>query len=345
MTKYSTLSDVGRCAAIAFGVMAMLAPATIAVANAATVTDLPSPGKPGKHYHFDLITKSNASPYWLAVREGADAAGKKFSVSVSFDAPRTGTDLAAQIAMVNNAVTAAPNGIILAAQNPKALLGPVRKALKHHIPVVTVDSGLSPNVADCFLATSNIAAAADLAKYAAEHLMNRTGQYAIVDPNHTASTNIERPAGFMKGMKAYSAIKKMGPIQYAQNSVSRGIGIATNLLTQYPKLKMIFGVNDRSALSAAEAIQRKHANVKVVGFDADLGEIKFVKSGILKASILQSPYDMGYYAVVALLDEIAGKSIPKRIDTPYFLLTSSNLHTSEATQAIRQYAPKYKPTR
>lgn len=342
MKKPSTLRSGLRGAAIAFGVAAMAAPVAFAGGKAATVANLPKPGKPAKHYHFDLITKSNASPYWLAVREGADAAGKKFGVSVSFNAPSSGTDLAAQIGMVNNAVTAGPDGIILAAQNPKALLGPVRNALKHHIPVVTVDSGLSPNISDCFLATSNVEAAAHLAKYTADHLMNKKGQYAIVDFNHTASTGIERPTGFMKGMKSYSSIKKMGPIQYSQNSISKGIGITTNLLTQYPKLKVIFGANDRAALGPAEAIARKHAKVKVVGFDADLGEIKFIKNGIIQASILQSPYDMGYYAVVALLDKIAGKAIPKRIDTPYFMLTPSNLDTKQATKAIQQYAPKYK---
>ncbi|MGC9270682.1 substrate-binding domain-containing protein [Acidiphilium sp.] len=312
-------------------------------APAATIAALPIPAKPTKHYHFELITKSNASPYWLAVRDGADAAAKKFGVSVSFEAPASGLDLAGQIGMVNNAVTAGTDGLILAAQNPQALLKPVKSALAHHIPVVTVDSGLSPNIADCFLATSNIGAAAALAKYTAQHLMHGKGQYAIVDFNHTASTGIARPKGFMLGMKSFTAIKRMGPIEYSQNDVSTGLRIATTMLTQYPKLAVIFGANDRAALGPAEAVQRAHSKVRVVGFDADLGEIAYVKSGVIQASILQSPYDMGYYAVVALLDKIAGKTLPKRIATPYFLLTPKNLATSKATAAIRQYAPTYQP--
>ena len=314
-----------------------------AIAAAPTVHSLPVPAKPAKHYHFTLITKSNASPYWLAVREGADAAAKKFGVSVAFEAPASGTDLAGQIGMVNNAVTGGTDGIILAAQNPQALLKPVKSALAHHIPVVTVDSGLSPNISDCFLATSNVGAAAALAKYTADHLMGGKGQYAIVDFNHTASTGIARPKGFMLGMKSYPHIKKMGPIQYSNNDVSAGLRIATTMLTQYPHLKVIFGANDRAALGPAEAVQRAHAKVKVVGFDADLGEIALVKAGIIQASILQSPYDMGYYAVVALLDKLDGKTLPKRINTPYFLLTPKNLGSSQATAAIRQYAPKYNP--
>jgi ribose transport system substrate-binding protein len=314
-----------------------------AIAQAASVKDLPTPAKPAKHYTFELITKSNASPYWLAVRDGADAAAKKYGVTVNFEAPASGLDLASQIGMVNNAVTAGVDGIILAAQNPQALIKPAQGALAKHIPVVTVDSGLAGNVADCFLATSNVGAAKALAVYAAEHLMNKKGQYAIVDFNHTASTGIERPQGFVAGMKQYSGIKRMGPIRYSQNDVSTGLNIATNMLTQYPKLDLIFGANDRAALGPAEAVQRAHSKVKIVGFDADLGEIAYVRSGIIQASILQSPYDMGYYAVIAVLDRLAGKTLPKQISTPYFLLTPQNLSSAQATAAIKQYAPDYKP--
>ncbi len=310
---------------------------------AASVKDIPTPAKPAKAYHFELITKSNASPYWLAVKEGADAAAAKWGVHVAFEAPASGLNLPAQIAMVNNAVTAGVDGIVLAAQNPKALLKPVQSAMAHHVPVITVDSGLSPNIADSFLATSNVGAAAALARYTATHLMDHSGEYAIIDFNHTSSTGIARPTGFEQGMKGFASIKRMGPVLYSENSISKGISLASNLLTEYPNLKVIFGANDRSALGPANAVARAHGKTRVVGFDADLGEIPFIHSGVIQASILQSPYDMGYYAVVELLDVIQGKSVPKRIDTPYFLLTPANLGSKAATAAIRQYAPKYQP--
>ena len=314
-----------------------------ALAQVATVQDIHLPATPSKHYTFELITKSNASPYWLAVKEGVDAAAAKYGVTAKFEAPANGLDLAAQIGMVNNAVTAGVDGIILAAQNPEALLNPVRNVLNANIPLVTVDSGLKPNIADSFLATSNVEAAAALARYTATHLMGKSGQYAIIDFNHTASTGIERPKGFELGMKDFPSAKRVGPVLYSENSLSKGISLTNNLLTEYPNLKIIFGANDRSALGPATAIAAAGSKVQVVGFDADLGEIKYVKSGIIQASILQSPYDMGYYGVVELLDILQGHTVPKVVTTPYFLLTPSNLNTPEATRAIQQYAPSYKP--
>jgi ribose transport system substrate-binding protein len=309
--------------------------------SGAKISDIPQPNKPVKHYTFELITKSNASPYWLAVKEGADAAAKDYGVTVRFEAPSSGLDLASQIAMVNNAVTAGVDGIVLAAQNPKALLEPVRAAQKAGIPVVTVDSGLSPDISYSFLATDNIGAAAYLAKYTADKLMDQKGEYAIVDFNHTASTGIERPQGFEQGMKAFPSISMEGVVLYTENEISRGINLTNNLLTSYPNLNVIFGANDRSALGPAEAVANAHSKVKVVGFDADLGEIKYIKMGVIQASILQSPYDMGYYGVVELIDILQGKSVPHRVNTGFFLLTPDNLNTHQATKAIQQYAPSY----
>ena len=314
----------------------------MAATQSVGVSAVPLPSTPVTHYTFELITKSNASPYWLAVKQGADAAAKAYGVTVNFEAPSSGTDLASQIAMVNNAVTAKVNGIVLAAQNPSALLDPVRSAMKAGIPVVTVDSGLSPDISDSFLATSNIAAASALAKYTADNLMGQNGQYAIIDFNHTASTGIQRPQGFEQGMKAFPNVTMDGVVQYSNNDVATGISEADNMMTSYPNLKVIFGANDRSALGPAEAIANANSKVRIVGFDADLGELKYVKSGVIEASILQSPYNMGYYGVVELIDLLQGTSVPHRVNTGFFLLTPKDLSTAQATAAIKQYAPTYK---
>lgn len=297
----------------------------------------------GKSYHFELITKSNATPYWLAVKEGADAAAKKLgTVTVTFEAPPKGTDLTQQIDMVNNAVTAHVDGIILAAQQPSALAGPVKNAQKAGVPVITVDSGVSPNVAKSFLATSNTKAAAALAKYTAK-LAGGHGQYGIIDFNQVASTGRKRPTGFKQGMTSFSGFKFIG-MQISNNVVAKGKSEALSMIQSHPNLNLMFGANDRAALGVAEAVQAAHKSKQIVvaGFDADLGELPLIKSGVIKASVLQSPYQMGYQAVMEMVQVKQGTSVPKRVDTPYFILTPKNVGTAKAIHFIQQYVPSYK---
>jgi len=298
--------------------------------------------KNSKSYTFELITKSNASPYWLAVKDGADAAASKMGVKVNFEAPASGTDLATQISMMQNAVAAHVSGIILAAQNPQALLTPVKNAEKAGVPVVTVDSGVSPNVADSFAATSNIGSSANLAKFVAAKVHNH-GEYAIIDFNLEASTGIERPQGFRKGMATLKGMKYIG-MQLCNNSVATATSEAEAFIESHPKINVIFGANDRAALGVAAAVKQMHKVGKIVvaGFDADLGEVGLIKSGVISASVLQSPYDMGYTAVMNLIKIKEGKKVPKVVSTTYLIVTPQNIKTAKATSMIQQYIPTYK---
>ncbi len=311
-------------------------------ASGSSASSSSSSGSSGKSYTFELITKSNASPYWLAVKEGADAAAKKYGVKVNFEAPASGTDLQSQISMVQNATTAHVSGIILAAQNPSALLGPVKAAQAQGIPVVTVDSGISPNISKSFLATSNVSSSAQLAKYVAKKA-GGSGQYAIVDFNQEASTGVLRPKGFKQGMASFPGFKFVG-MQLSNNSIPTARSEATAFLVSHPNIKVIFGANDRSAIGVAEAVQAQHLVGKVIvaGFDADPGEVNLIKSGAISASVLQSPYQMGYQAVQELKSIKAGKSVPKRVDTPYKIVTQKNIGSPSSIKAIQQYIPNYK---
>jgi ribose transport system substrate-binding protein len=290
-----------------------------------------------KHYHFELITKSNASPYWLAVKAGADAAAKKLGDTVTFEAPASGTDLSTQLSMFNNAVTTHVDGIILAAQDPQPLSGPVANAIKAGIPVVTVDSGVSPQTSDSFLATSNIGAAAQVCAYGAK-LAGGKGEYGIIDFNQTASTGIERPTGCKQGMAKYPGFKFAG-MQLGNNIIATGKAETEAMLQSHPGINLMFGANDRSALGVAEGVEAMHKTkqVTVVGFDADLGEVPLIKNGVIKGSLLQSPYTMGYQAVQELVAIKAGKPVPKLVNTKTFIVTPQNVSTATAKQYLAQY--------
>lgn len=338
------MTEVGsprRSRALAWPVAMLAISAVLLAACSSPPKASTSSSSTSKHYTFELITKSNASPYWLAVKAGADAAAAKEGVTVNFEAPASGTDLATQIGMVNNAVTTHVDGIILAAQTPTGLLSPVQHAISSGIPVVTVDSGVSPNVSNSFLATSNVQAAAALARYTGK-LAGGKGQYAIIDFNEISSTGIARPKGFRQGMASFPSFTFVGQ-KISNNSIATGRAEAAGLLASHPGITLIFGANDRAAIGAAEAVQAAHLVGKVIvaGFDADLGEVNLIKQGVISASVLQYPYQMGYQAVLELMKIKAGASVPKRVDTPYTIATKQNISSPAVIKAIKQYIPTY----
>jgi ribose transport system substrate-binding protein len=288
-----------------------------------------------------LITKSNATPYWLAVKDGAKSAAKKQgNVKISFQAPSKGTDLQKQISMVNNAVTRHVDGIILAAQQPSALTGPVQKAQEQGVPVITVDSGVKKGASKSFLATSNVGAAKHLAKYTAK-LAGKKGQYGIIDFNQVASTGRERPKGFKKGMSKFSGFSYVG-MQISKNNVGKGKQQTEAMLQSHPKINLMFGANDRAALGVAEGVKAagKSKQITVAGFDADAGELPLIKKKVIDATVLQSPRSMGQQAVEEMVKIKHGKSVPKQVNTPYFIVTPKNIKSKKAQSFIKQYVNK-----
>jgi ribose transport system substrate-binding protein len=225
--------------------------------------------------------------------------------------------------------------------SPTALISSAKEAESKGIPVIATDSSLNAG-SKTYISVPDQEAADAVAKYAAG-LVGGKGQYAVINYSMSTSSGIERQDGFQQGMKAYPGMKYEG-MQISGGVVETALQETTTLLERDPSINVIFGANDRSALGVAEAVQRLHMQNKVVvvGFDADLGEIGYVKNGVLKGSMLQSPVTMGYDAVLALRDAWAHKQLPSYEPVPYHLVTSQNYSKPASIAAIAEYISGYK---
>ena len=291
---------------------------------------------------IEFIPSSNATPYFLREYAGVQQEAAKYGYKTIFQAPSVSVDVGKQIGMVYEAVTRNVDGIILVPYSPTALLPPVNKAMAAHIPVVATDSTLTPMSAVTFTAVPNEKAAAAVAAYAAK-LVGGKGAYGIIDYNLSTTSGRARRDGFKAGM-AQSPGMSFAGLKISHSIPQTALTETTTMIERNPKINVIFGANDRSALGAAEAIQRLHLQDKVVvvGFDADLGEIDYIKSGVIKASVLQSPVLMGKTAVDVLHGIFVGAKAPEKyLPLPFTLVTSKNYSDPTSVDAIRQYIENY----
>jgi len=293
---------------------------------------------------IEFIPSESTTPYFLREYDGIKQAAAKYGYSTLFRAPYAISDVSAQINMTDTAITRGVAGIILVPSSPTALLPPVRKAMAKQIYVIATDSTLTPMNAATYIAVPNEKAAAAAAEFAA-NAVHGQGQYAIIDYNLSTTSGRQRNDGFRAGMAKHPGMVFAG-LQLSNGVPQTALQETTTLLERNPKINVIFGANDRSALGVAEAVERMHKQdqVVVVGFDADLGEINYIKSGVIKASVLQSPVLMGEEAVEALheLFTSPGKTLAKDTPVPFTLVTSKNVGDPQSVTAIRQYIGDYK---
>lgn len=293
-------------------------------------------GGGGKHMTIAVIPKGTSQSYWLAVKAGADAAGAEAKATVQWEGPTEETDFDGQIRILQNAITRKVSAIVLAACDAKSLVPYVKQAIAAGIPVVTIDSGLTPDISTAFLATDNKkggeAGAAALLKS-----ISNTGKVGLLPFIKGAGSSDDREQGFKTGISKTPAVDLGSRILYSNSDVAVGLDKTKSLLTSTPDLAGIFAANQGGAEGAIQAIkqQGKVGKVKLVCYDASDAEIAALRDGTVEALIVQNPYRMGYEGVKTALKALGGEKIePRVIDTGVTTVTKANIDTPEIQKLL-----------
>jgi ribose transport system substrate-binding protein len=272
-----------------------------------------------------VVPKSVGLFYWGTVHAGAAAAAKKYHVNIIWKGTETETDVAGQVNIIQDFVNRHVDGIAFAASDAHGLAGMANSAKAQGIPVVNIDSGLSPQTPP-LVATNNVAAAGKAADIL-DQLVGGKGQVALLPFVPSAETSIQRQQGFQNELKKYPGLQ-LAATQFDQSDITKALSATENILTSHPNLKGIFAANEPGVIGAVHALQERGlvGKVKVVGFDNAPDEVSALSAGQVQALIVQNPYQIGYQGVVEALDLINHKSVPQSVDTGSTVVTKSNMN-------------------
>jgi ABC-type sugar transport system substrate-binding protein len=291
----------------------ILAAATLALMTGSAFAD---------KFLVDMKGPGAGNPFWAAVEAGAKEKGKELGVDVVVMSPPTESDVASQIAQVEDMIAQGLDGIAIAPTDPNALAPVVDAAKAKKIPVVFIDTK-GTNEGVTFIGTDNEAGA----KLAADFICGKIAKgsdVAILQGIITQSTGQARANGSKAGLEACGL--KVVAEQTGEWDRAKGQAAMENILTGNPNIKAVFASNDNMGLGAVEALKAagKLADVMVVGFDANPDAAASILAGDMTASVAQAPKNMGGLSIKALVDLKAGKTIDPVIDTGTQVVDKSN---------------------
>lgn len=313
---------VGLLSVVAAGVLVLL----LALSNQGAAPDRGVPDEP-----IAVVLKSTVQviDFWDVVWEGIQQASREFGLTVTRHGPPRERDIEEQLVILNEVIDRRPPAIILAAADYHRLAEPVERAADLGIPVITFDSGVSSDRTVSFVATDNVAAGrkagAEMARLMAEEASARvggSGEIAIMSHLRETATAIEREEGVRQALADYP----IAGTWYCD--VDRDLAYRITMeLIQRPEITGIVALNETATLGVVDAVVDADAadRVKVVGFDNALQEMVYLEMGALRATVVQHPFDMGYLAVRAAHDYLAGRPVPSRIDTGSLLINADNM--------------------
>ncbi|MGH7122444.1 MAG: ABC transporter substrate-binding protein [Acetobacteraceae bacterium] len=283
---------------------------------------------------IDVIVKATTSQYWATVFDGARQAAKDLGLSIVTLGAPSELDAAQEVQILENATSAKPTGIVIAATNAQALAQPIAAATKAGIPVIVVDSDANTKDYVTFLATNNETggqkAADELARCVKARTGNDTGKVAYLTALAGAQSLNDRDKGFVEQLKKYPGLQIVEH-RVGNNQASRALSDSEDLLTRHPDLVGIFADNELEGDGAGTAVSEKGLGSKLclVAFDTSDQEVKFVRTGIIDALIVQNPYMMGYAGVWYALAASHGVVFPKYVDTGVSVVTKANIDSPQ----------------
>lgn len=282
-----------------------------------------------------IFKESSLEPFdfWSMVTRGIEESATDYGIEFYIIGPPLETDIDKQMEIVDLIIEKNPPLIILAAGEYEKLVPLVEKADESGIPVITLDSGVNSTIPVSFIATDNLEAGQKVGYTMSELLKNsKSKKIAIISYIRGTATAIDREAGVMDSTKELTLLKTL----YCDGERDIAYEMTLDLLDTHKDLAGIIALNEPTSLGVAQAISEtgKKDFVVVVGFDNAPEELEYLEQGVIKAIVIQKPFNMGYLSIKTAYEYLKGESVKPFINTGSLLVTSDNMYSKEFQEAL-----------
>ena len=306
-----------------------LATAALTLTGAASAADQPVIG---------LITKTDTNPFFVKMKEGAQAAATAKGAKLLSAAGKTDGDNAGQVTAIENMIAGGAKTILITPSDSKAIVPAIKKAQAKGVMFIALDSPADPvDATDALFATDNYKAGVLIGQYAkAAVLANFAGKPAKIAtldlfPGHPVGA--QRHNGFMSGFGLAAADAKSNELSKAPEIVcladsfgdqAKGQTAMENCLQKNPDINVVYTINEPAAAGAYQALKAagKEKGVIIVSVDGGCAGVKNVKAGVIAATSQQYPLKMASMGVDAGIEYAkGGKKVKGYTDTGVTLIS------------------------
>ena len=260
-----------------------------------------------------FLPKQINNPYEVIADNGGLAAIKAFG-GVGKAVGPSDAGASSQVSYINTLIAQRQDAIVIAANDPNAVVPYLKRAMQQGIKVVTFDSDTAPEGRDLFINQANSEGIGRAQVQLLGKLIGYKGNIAILSATPNA-TNQNTWIKYMQEELKKPAYKdmKLVKIAYGNDDDQKSFTEMQGLLQAYPNLKGVISPTTVGISAAARYLSTSPSKGKVAltGLGTPNQMRAFVKDGTVTAFQLWNPADLGYlaaYAAGALASgQISGK--------------------------------------
>ena len=248
------------------------------------------------------------------------------------------SDLAQQVALVDQMIAVDVDAIVIAPADSKALVPALARARENGIHVVNIDNRLDGEVlaeydlAIPFIGPNNRKGAREAAMFALEKLP-AGADVVILEGVTTAQNAIDRRMGFEDAVAASGA--NLVTMQSAAWDQTKAAEVTAAILVRHPDVQVILAANDNMALGAASAVSFADLDhdVAVVGFDNISAVHPLLADGRIVATVEQHGDQFAVNGIDLALEMIDGRTELVDRETPLVVVTQADLEAEDEQPA------------
>jgi len=296
-----------------------------------------------------LITKTDTNPFFVKMKEGAQAAATQAGVELQSFAGKQDGDNEAQVQAIENLISAGAKGFLITPSDSKAIVPSIDKAKQAGMLVVALDTPTDPaDAVDATFATDNYQAGLLIgqwakAKFAAE---GKQAKIAMLDLNaNQVSVDVGRDQGFLEGFGIDVADKaqigdetdpRIVGHDVTDGAEEGGRTAMENLLQKDPSINLVYTINEPAASGAYQALKAagKDQDVTIVSVDGGCPGVEAVKAGQIGATSQQYPLKMASEGVAAVAAFAKDGTTPQASEGKTFTDTGVTLITDQAQPGV-----------
>ncbi|MGR6806539.1 substrate-binding domain-containing protein [Sphaerotilus natans] len=282
-----------------------------------------------------LITKTETNPFFVKMKEGAQAEAKKLGAKLLSGAGKADGDNAGQVTAMENMIAAGAKTILITPSDSKAIIPAIKKARDKGVMVIALDSPTDPvDATDALFATDNYKAGVLIGQYAKAALGGKAPVIATLDlfPGHPVGA--QRHNGFLQGYGLQSLDAKSNELAKPAEVVcmadsfgdrAKGQTGMENCLQKNPNINLVYTINEPAAAGAYNALKAagKEKDVVIVSVDGGCDGVKDVAGGKIAATSQQYPLKMAAMGVAAGVEYAkTGKKVSGYVDTGVTLIAA-----------------------
>ncbi len=296
-----------------------------------------------------LITKTDTNPFFVKMREGAEAAAAEAGITLRSFAGQVDGDHETQVAAIETCILDGASGILLTASDTSSIVGAVTQARDAGLLVIALDTPLDPiDAADATFATDNFLAGELIGQWAAAQLGDdaANAKIAMLDLAVSQPTvGVLRDQGFLQGF----GIDLGDPNMWGDEDDARIVGndvtagneeggrtAMENLLAVDADINVVYTINEPAAAGAYEALRSigREDDVLIVSVDGGCPGVQNIADGVIGATSQQYPLRMAALGIEAIAAYAADGTLPENTPGKDFFDTGVALVTDQPAEGV-----------